>query len=50
MKLAVSLATTRPRNPLVPLAAQRKAGAHGKSAKAQRRAAKIALRQHPNED
>ena len=33
----------KPRNPLVAPAAQRKAGAHGKSKAAQRRAEKIAL-------
>ncbi len=50
MKLAVSLAATKPRNALVPLAAQRKAGRHGKSSKAKRQAARIALRQQQDND
>lgn len=33
-----------PRNPLVAPALQRKAGTHGKSRKAERRAARVALR------
>jgi hypothetical protein len=37
------LKTPKPRNPLVVPAAKRKAGAHGKSKAAQRRAEKMAL-------
>ncbi|MDE2254524.1 MAG: hypothetical protein KGL42_09725 [Betaproteobacteria bacterium] len=33
-----------PRNPLVPAALQRKAGVHRKSRKAERRAARVALK------
>ncbi len=40
---ALTVPATRPRNPLVAPALQRKAGAHGKSQKAQRRAARVAL-------
>lgn len=40
---AFKLPPSRPRNPLVAPALQRKAGAHGKSRKAQRRAARVAL-------
>lgn len=39
----ISLKRPKPRNPLVAPAAQRKAGAHGKSSAAQRRADKMAL-------
>jgi len=38
------LLTVPPRNQLVPLSRLRKAGAHGKSQKAERRAAAVALR------
>jgi len=39
----ISLKLPKPRNPLVAPAAQRQAGAHGKSPAAQRRADKMAL-------
>ena len=39
----LKLPASTPRNPLVAPALQRKAGAHGKSQKAQRRAARVAL-------
>ena len=38
------LPPSTPRNPLVAVALKRKAGAHGKSRKAERRAARVALR------
>ncbi|OIQ85303.1 hypothetical protein GALL_328520 [mine drainage metagenome] len=38
------LPPSTPRNPLVAPALKRKAGAHGKSRKAERRAARVALR------
>lgn len=47
LKLA---AAARPRNPLVLPAAQRKAGVHGKSTAARRRADKVALRKQPLRD
>lgn len=40
----------KPRNPLVAPAAQRKAGAHGKSTAAQRRADKMALQKAARHD
>jgi hypothetical protein len=41
----IKLESTKPRNPLVVLAAQRKAGSHRKSGKALRRAERIADQQ-----
>jgi hypothetical protein len=41
----IKLESTKPRNPLVVLAAQRKAGTHRKSGKALRRAERIADQQ-----
>ena len=43
-KIKLRLAATKPRNPLVPLAAQRKAGSHRKSKSAERQKQKLALR------
>lgn len=43
-KIKLRLAAPKPRNPLVPAAARRKAGSHRKSGAAQRRAEKVALR------
>jgi hypothetical protein len=40
-KIKLRLAQTKPRNPLVAAAAQRKAGSHRKSGKSQRRAEKV---------
>lgn len=43
-KIKLRLTQPKPRNPLVPAAAQRKAGAHRKSPSAQRHAGKMALK------
>ncbi|MDP2256696.1 MAG: hypothetical protein Q8K05_11665 [Polaromonas sp.] len=43
LKLKLKLTAPKPRNPLVALAAQRKAGSHRKSQSAIRRAEKMAL-------
>jgi hypothetical protein len=43
-KMKLRLAQTKPRNPLVAAAAQRKAGAHRKSTAAERRADKMDLK------
>ena len=43
-KMKLRLTAPKPRNPLVAPAAQRKAGSHGKSQSAQRRADKLALK------
>ena len=42
-KMKLRLQAPKPRNPLVPAAAQRKAGSHRKSEAGRRRADKIAL-------
>ncbi|WP_439112686.1 hypothetical protein [Hydrogenophaga sp.] len=44
------LKVPKPRNPLVAPAAQRKAGAHGKSRAAQRRTEKVALQKADHDD
>lgn len=43
-KIKLRLARSKPRNPLVPAAARRKAGEHRKTKSAQRQAAKTALK------
>ncbi len=43
-KIKLRIAAPKPRNPLIAHAAQRKAGSHRKSASAQRRADKMALK------
>ena len=43
-KVKLRVPAPRPRNPLVPAAAQRKAGAHRKSRSAERHAQKMALK------
>jgi hypothetical protein len=48
-KIKLRLAQSKPRNPLVAPAAQRKAGSHRKSQAAQRRAEKMALKRQLNE-
>lgn len=48
-KIKLRLAQTRPRNPLVAAAAQRKAGSHGKSTSARRREEKMALKRQLKE-
>ncbi len=49
-KIKLKVKTPKPRNPLVPHAARRKAGAHRKSRPAQRRAEKMALQKQQRED
>ncbi len=46
-KIKLKLSARKPRNPLVVPALRRKAGAHRKTASAQRQADKRALRQEP---
>lgn len=48
-RIKLRLAATKPRNPLVAPAAQRKAGSHRKSGAAQRRAEKMALKKQLKE-
>ena len=48
-KFKLKLTASKPRNPLVALVLQRKAGSHRKSQAATRRADKMALKKHGNE-
>lgn len=48
-KIKLKLPAPKPRNPLVAPALQRKAGSHRKSAAAERRAEKMALKKQINE-
>ena len=48
-RVKTAMKTVPPRNGLVALAHARKAGAHGKTKKAERRAAKMALRKREDD-